>query len=302
MQEYLDSFYAHLLSSRSGSENTASSYCRDVQRFIDYLTAESITDFNDVDKQVVLNYTAFLRSGKLSNKKLSNSSFARNMSSLRTFYRYLGQIEKVDHNPFMIMKGIHIEKHLPDVLTFDQIEQILFSFDLNKPEEVRDRAIIETLYACGLRISELCSLKEKDINKEECTIRVIGKGNKERMLPYYPGLNELFEMYEDMYRNQYLKEGVEEYFITSWGKGIAVRTVQKLLKETGEKLNFEVGLHPHMFRHSFATHLLDNGADLKSVQELLGHSRLSTTQIYTHLSYDRLAKAILSAHPHSKDD
>ena len=300
LNEELERFRHHLLLTRSGSAHTVDAYGRDVERFLNYLDEKGIADLNAVGKDTVLDYTAALRSGQLSAGKLSNASFARNLSSLRTFYRYLGEMHKVDHNPFLQMKGIHVEKHLPDVLTFSQIEELLNIFDLEDPVELRDRTIIETLYACGLRISECCSLKLSDIDAKSCSLRVIGKGNKERILPYYPALNDLFERYIRDYRQLYAGPEEEHLFVTSRGKGIAPRTVQKLLQESGEKAGFKVPLHPHMFRHSFATHLLDNGADLKTVQELLGHARLSTTQLYTHLTYDRLAKAILEAHPHSR--
>jgi len=293
----LKNFENYLLTSHSGSMHTASNYCRDVKHFLNYLSQEN-KQLNEIDRNFALQYSEALRK----EKKLSNNSFLRHLSSLRTFYRYLIEIGEAEANPFKHFKGVRREKHLPDVLTLEQIQRILSSFSMEEAEGIRNRCILETLYACGLRISELCRLKITDIDKRDCTIRVLGKGDKERILPYYPALNKTFERYEKAYRSPYVKEGVAEYFISSWGKGIAIRTVQKLLQETGEKLNFPIGLHPHMFRHSFATHLLDNGADLKTVQELLGHEQLSTTQLYTHLTYERLASAILKAHPHAKNE
>lgn len=299
MNELLERFEAYLRQQHSGSEHTVAAYGRDVRRFCAYLEEEGISDPAAAGKDTVLKYSAALRSGVLTDgKKISNATYSRSLSALRTFYRYLCEQGRCDSNPFTLMKGIHVEKHLPDVLTFDQIERLLSSYDLSDPRELRSRTITETIYACGLRISECCSLKLSDIDKHECTIRVFGKGSKERIMPYYPGLNELFDLYEREYRSLYAKN--DDYFVSERGTALTPRSVQLMLKESGEKIGLPFSLHPHMLRHSFATHLLDNGADLKTVQELLGHSKLSTTQIYTHLTYDRLAKAILAAHPHSK--
>ena len=219
---------------------------------------------------------------------------------MRSFYRYLCKKHVCSENPFLSFGKIHVEKHLPDVLTVDQIERILNVFDLDDPLEVRNRCIIETIYACGLRISECCSLKMKDIDAQQMLIRVIGKGNKERMIPYYPRLNELIDLYVGMFRNEYADPGFPYLFVSKRRGKISARSVQLLLEDVKNRAGLEIDLHPHMLRHSFATHLLDNGADLRSVQELLGHENLSTTQLYTHLTYDRLKKTVEKAHPHAK--
>ena len=258
-----------------------------------------IKEFKKVDKNFVFDYINELRSGNITRSKISNSTYARNMSSLRSFYRYLCERDICDDNPFLNFKNIHVEKHLPDVLTYEQIERILDVFDLDDPLDVRNRCIIETIYACGLRISECCDLKIKDIDYKNMYLRVIGKGNKERMVPYYPRLNELFDLYIKTYRNEFAPEDFEYLFVNNRHNKISPRSVQLLLEEVKLKAGLEIDVHPHMLRHSFATHLLDNGADLRSVQELLGHANLSTTQLYTHLTYERLKKTVDSAHPHS---
>ena len=296
----LDNFIAYIYDSRSKSNATSDSYYRDISRFIEYLKENGIDNFNDVDKNVVFDYIQVLRSGEITRNKISNSSYARNLSALRSFYKYLNIKHIANQNPFKLFKNIKTEKHLPDVLTFDQIERILDCFDLDNPLDVRNRCIIETIYACGLRISECCDLLIDNIDHKNLTLRVIGKGNKERMIPFYPRLSELIELYIKMYRNEFAKDGFEYLFVSNRGGKVSPRSVQYLLEEVKVKANIPVDIHPHMLRHSFATHLLDNGADLRTVQELLGHANLSTTQLYTHLTYERLKKTVDEAHPHSK--
>ena len=299
MEKTLDDFIRYLSAKRTGSEKTADAYRRDIRRFIYYLKDKGISSFNDVGKDESFDYISLLRSGRITRGKISNSSYSRNLSSLRSFYKYLVMMHEADHNPFTLYKKIHVEKHLPDVLTFDQIETILSVFDLDKPMDVRNRTIIETIYACGLRISECCDLKLSQIDRQSMILRVIGKGNKERIIPYYPRLNELFDLYEEKYRCLYDKGNSEYFFLSKRGGRVSPRSVQLLLEETGERCGLNVSIHPHMLRHSFATHLLDNGADLRTVQELLGHANLSTTQLYTHLTYDRLKSTVSKAHPRS---
>ena len=300
MYKTLDNFIKYLSAKRTGSSQTADAYYRDIARFIDFLNTRNIKDFNDVGKDDSLDYISLLRSGKISRGKISNSTYSRNLSSLRSFYKYLIIINKADHNPFSQFKKIHVEKNLPDVLTFEQVEKILYSFDLSKPIELRDRVIVEMIYACGLRISELCNLKLSQLDHNELLVRIIGKGNKERIVPYYPGLEKLINQYLNEFRSIYAKETCEYLFVSIRGDKMSPRSIQIMLEEVRIRCGLLVNLHPHMLRHSFATHLLDNGTDLRAVQELLGHENLSTTQIYTHLTFDRLKKAVASSHPHSK--
>ena len=300
MYKILDEFVAYMYDKRTGSDATSDSYYRDIARFINYLEENHIEKFNDIDKGIVFDYINELRSGTITRGKISNATYARNLSSLRSFYRYLNQRHIADVNPFLQFKNVHVEKHLPDVLTFDQVERIFDTFDLEKPLDVRNRCIVETIYACGLRISECCDLLLDNVDKRQMIIRVIGKGNKERIVPYYPRLNELIDLYIAMYRNEYAMEGFPYLFVSNRGTKVSPRSVQLLLDSVKIKAGLEIDIHPHMLRHSFATHLLDNGADLRTVQELLGHENLSTTQLYTHLTYDRLKGAVDKAHPHSK--
>lgn len=298
MHQTLDNFIDYFKIKRSGSLDSLDSYYRDISRFINYLEDNNFKSFDDVKKEDVLEYVNILRNGSITKTKISNSTYSRNLSALRSFYKYLIEIEEANSNPFMLIKKVHVEKHLPDVLTFNQIETILDSFDLTKPLEIRNRCIVETIYACGLRVSECTNLLIDNVNLKDCYLTVIGKGNKERMIPFYPRLKELIELYIDEYRNVYQKDS-PYLFVSNRGDKITPRSIQMILDSVRIKANIPFSLHPHMLRHSFATHMLDNGADLRSVQELLGHENLSTTQLYTHLTFDRLKKSVNDAHPHS---
>ncbi len=300
MDDVLTRFLNYMADKRSGSEKTRDAYSRDISRFLEYLKQKGIDDLNDVDKLTVYDYVNELRSGSITRGKISNSTYARNLSSLRSFYRYLSEAHIVSNNPFLQFGKVHTEKNLPDVLTFEQVEQLFDCFDIEDPMQLRNRTILETIYACGLRISECCDLKLRDIDHSERIIRVIGKGNKERIVPYYARLEDLFGYYFHDYRDLYAKEDCEEVFVSTRGRKLTPRSVQLMLEESRIKAGIEIPVHPHMLRHSFATHLLDNGMDLRYVQELLGHESPSTTQIYTHLTFDRLKKAVKDAHPHDR--
>ena len=300
-EECLDRFLNHVSLNRTGSKDTQDAYRRDIERFITYLQENDIDDFNAVTKEEVSDYITKLRSGEIGGRELSNSSFARNLSSLKSFYRYLNQSEGMEANPVRMFHGGNPRRKLPELLTFDQMETLLNSFDLHDPSEIRDRCMIEVMYACGLRVSECAGLKIVNINLKDYFLTVLGKESKERMVPFYPRCGQLIQLYLDEVRPQYMVKAEEHgiLFVNQHGRPISSRTIQKVVEDSGERAGIPFHLHPHMIRHSFATHLLDNGADLRVVQELLGHENLSTTQIYTHVTQDRLQKVVDLAHPHS---
>lgn len=298
----LDDFIKYLYDKRTGSSDTSDAYYRDIARFIAFMEDNGIKSFDDVDKNNCFDYTELLRSGQITRGKISNTTYARNLCALRSFYRYLCEKHITDKNPFELFRRIKIPQHLPDVLTFEQIERILDQFDLNDPMQLRNRTVIETIYACGLRVSEVCNLKIANIDAKQNVIRIIGKGNKERICPYYPELNDLFDLYIKNYRNLYADSDFEYLFISTRKTKFTTKAIQLMVIDAGVKANIPFGVHPHMLRHSFATHLLNNGADLRTVQELLGHENLKTTQIYTHLSYDKLKEVVDKAHPHSSNN
>lgn len=298
--ETVERFLDHIRISRTGSKDTEDAYRRDIERFVGYLEDEKIKSFEKVDKTVVSDYVIKLRSGDLGGKPLSNASYARNLSSLRSFYRYLNRYEGIENNPVRQFKGSAPKRNLPEFLTFDQMETLLNSFNLDDPVDIRDRCIIEVMYACGLRVSECAGLRVSKIRIPERYLSVLGKESKERMVPFYNRCAKLLELYLKESRPVFLKERSDFLFLNQKGKPMSVRAIQTICEKRAAEAGLSVHVHPHMIRHSFATHLLDNGADLRVVQELLGHENLSTTQIYTHVTSDRLRAAVDKAHPHSR--
>ena len=298
-QEVLDHFLQHISFSRSGSKATVDAYARDIRRFMDFMKEHDIENFDDVDKLAMMDYIEALQSGKLTQRKLSSASYSRNLSSLRSFYKFLNRFYQVEENPLTAIKNPKGSKHLPEFLTIDQVMNLFDSFDISDPVQLRDRCMIELIYACGLRVSECAGLQVSRINLQNGFLVVLGKGNKERLIPFYPRCGQLIERYLKV-RREWMKQNHDTLFVNQKGKPISTRTIQNVIAESGIRANLPISLHPHMLRHSFATHMLDNGADLRSVQELLGHENLSTTQIYTHVSLERLKKAADEAHPHSK--
>ena len=298
----LDRFLDYIRLSRTGSSDTEDAYRRDIERFLEYLRDNRISSFEKVGKEDISDYVMKLRSGEIGGVPLSNSSYARALSSLKSFYRYLNRSEGVSANPVRMFKGVSSRRKLPEFLTFEQMETLLDWFDLDDPAQIRDRCMIEVMYACGLRVSECASLLLDKINLNERYLIVLGKESKERMIPFYPRCEQLIRLYLEESRPLFMA-GQEEHgflFVNRRGKPISARSIQMLCEKSCEAAGLAVHVHPHMIRHSFATHLLDNGADLRIVQELLGHENLSTTQIYTHVTQDRLQKAVDLAHPHSK--
>lgn len=301
-EEKLDGFLHHLALSHTGSRDTEDAYRRDLSRFLQWLRDAGITSLEDVSKEDISQYVTDLRSGKIGGKPLSNASYARNLSSLRSFYRYLNQYEGIQNNPVHMFKSSGESRKLPEVLTFDQTEQLLNCYDLQQPKDIRDRCILEVLYACGLRVSECAGLKMADVDLNSGYLRVLGKESKERIVPFYHRCGQLIELYETSVRPQYMEKTREHgiLFVNQHGHPISSRAIELLVEEGGERAGLNMHLHPHMLRHSFATHMLDNGADLRTVQELLGHASLDTTQIYTHVTTDRLTNVVQHAHPYAK--
>lgn len=297
----LDRFLDLLALSRTGSKDTDEAYRRDIERFLEFLRGEGISDFEDVTREHVSDYITRLRSGDIGGVPLSNASYARNLSALKSFWRYLNTNEDIQNNPVRMFRASSPRRHLPDYLTFDQMETLLGSFDLSDPAQLRDRCIIETMYACGLRVSECAGLKMADINLKEHFLTVLGKESKERMIPFYPRCGQLIQLYLSRARGQFMTKTDEHgiLFVNQHGRPISARSIQNICEKSAENAGLSIHVHPHMIRHSFATHLLDNGADLRIVQELLGHENLSTTQIYTHVTQDRLKKVVEEAHPHA---
>ncbi|MEG0468599.1 tyrosine recombinase XerC [Amedibacillus sp. YH-ame10] len=302
MEELLTRFLNYISQINSGSAHTKDAYQRDIQEFIDFIKEEGIDDFDSVDRTVVMNFISELRSRTGMVKELKNSTIARKLSSLRSFYRYLNEYVGVRNNPFLYFKTPKQSKRIPEFLFYDEMDLFLSSFSLDEMEGLRNRALFELMYACGLRVSEVVNLQLQDIDFHDQILRVVGKGDKQRLVPFYHTAGNLVLQYIDHVRGVWVKQESHSYvFVNTRGTQLTTRGVQYLMDKAAQECNLHVHIHPHMFRHSFATHLLDNGADLRVVQELLGHSSLSTTQIYVHVTQERLKQAYTTAHPRAHE-
>ncbi len=288
-QQHIAAFLKHVAIKNSGSLNTFSSYQLDLESFDKFIVSESVERFDNVTRIDILNYLAYLSESK----NYNNTTLARHLSTLRSFYSYLIDEDIVENNPFVYLKNPKISKKIPNFLFYDEVVAFLDNIDLEKTNGLRDRLIFELMYACGLRVSEVSSLEWTQINIEARIIKVLGKGQKERLVPFYSSLIPLLNEFQSKSDSKYV-------FINNRQQPLTSRGIQYLLDEHAKKQGIYQKLHPHMFRHSFATHLLDNGCDLRVVQELLGHANLKTTQIYTHISKERLKQVYNEAHPRDK--
>lgn len=300
--KYVDKFLQYLTQSNTGSQHTFDAYQRDIEEFCSFMKREGMDDFNDVDRIIVNAYIISLRNRSTREGILKNATIARKLSSLRSLYRYLNQYTDISNNPFLYVKTPKQAKRIPEFLFYHEIEVLLDSFDLSSEEGVRNHLLFETMYACGLRVSEICNLKIEDINFTDDYVEIKGKGDKERIVPFYEDLHQQIDEYLHRVRPTLVSDLKNTYvFVNLRGKQLSARGVQYILDKAVLNCNLSTKVHPHMFRHSFATHLLDNGADLRVVQELLGHASLSTTQVYTHVSKQRLKSVYENAHPRAHE-
>lgn len=298
MKQQLQQFLNFVKQRNTGSKHTLDAYERDIWDFIEYLSSQSVDTFDDVDRIVVMNYIAELRLRGGRQGAMKNTTVARHLSSLRSFYHYLNTYVGVIHNPFLYVKSPKRAKRIPEFLFYDEMDAFLASIDEQDEAGIRNRAMFEIMYACGLRVSEVVQLKLSDIDFQDQILHVLGKGDKQRLVPFYDLAKDKLLYYIQHVRSKWMHQVTHEYvFINQRGGQLTSRGVQYLMEKQATLCNLHIHVHPHMFRHTFATHLLDNGADLRVVQELLGHSSLSTTQIYVHVTQDRLKKVYDQAHP-----
>lgn len=286
--KYITDYIKYIENIRNYSHNTIVNYSSDLEEYNKYLKNKKI-DILSVTYKEVKEYLSYLY-----DKKYSKSSLSRKISTLRSFYKYLYNESLIDKNPYIFVSLPKKEKKLPRYVNYEDLDLIFNIPDLNTTYGIRDRLILELLYGTGIRVSELCNIKLKDIDLKNKTIRIIGKGDKERIVLYGEYCSEILSKYLNVREN-------EEYLILSNNnKKINVSTVQKILKDILKKASIKKNITPHVFRHTFATHLLNEGCDILTVKELLGHSSLDTTQIYTHVSNEKLRKVYLDTHPRSK--
>lgn len=291
-KKWLDSFLEYLRIERNLSENTIKAYENDLKKFFKFLSLKKYS-IKNLSPNGIMEYTIYLKK-----KNFSPSSLIRNLSSFRNFYRYLishGYIKK----GILKIEGPKFQRSLPEVLTKDEVERIL-SVEENSKNKIRNRAILECIYGAGLRVSEVSSIKISDINLKEGYLRIVGKGDKERIV----FLGEKAKERICDYLNWREKEGIGKdspyLFVNKFGKKISRQTIWKIVKKYGLLASIQKNVKPHTLRHSFATHLLEAGLDLRVVQELLGHKNLITTEIYTHIDKSRAKKIYLKYHPRAK--
>lgn len=291
MRKLLEKFLNHIYQINTGSSNTYEAYERDINEFIEFLEKENIPSFEAVDNIVVSNYIIYLRNKQTKNGYLKNTSIARKLCSLRSLYAYLNEYIGINTNPFIYIKAPKIGRRIPEFLFDDEIDELLKSIDLSSDEGIRNRAMFELMYACGMRVSEVVNLEVNNIDFNEDIVFITGKGDKQRIVPFYPELKPYLINYLENVRSKWVLNRDNKYvFVNQRGNKITSRGVQYILNKVVDGSGLNMKIHPHMFRHSFATHLLDNGADLRIVQELLGHSSLSTTQIYVHVTQEKLKR------------
>lgn len=291
----LREFITYLRLERSMSKNTISSYSSDVEKFLDYCFFQGV-DLLQKELQTGVYISSYLESRV--DAGISKRSQARVISSLRSFFNYLEMENKVDKNPTERIDSPKIGRYIPIVLSVGEIEEIISSVDLSAPEGHRNKAIIEVLYSCGLRVSELVSLRISDLFLEESFIRVIGKGNKQRLVPIGVPASEALSYYLAGRRLQKVSKGSEDIvFINRRGGKLSREMIFIMVRKQATEAGVQKEISPHTFRHSFASHLVENGADLRAVQQMLGHSSILTTEIYTHINTERWKEGILKAHP-----
>jgi len=294
MKEHLRSYLHFLELEKNASANTISSYKIDLARYLDYLETKEIILPNKIKEKDI---AAFL--GLLREFGLSPSSVSRNLSSIKMFHKFLVGEGVSKMNPAENIETPKLSKTLPDVLNQDEIETILNQPNPVEPLAIRDKAILETLYATGMRVTEVITLKQSNVNKDEGIVRVFGKGSKERLVPIGKSALKWIAKYLNEVRGNLSKQGSGQdvLFLNARGRPMSRMAVWNIVRTYTTKSGIKKEVHPHTFRHSFATHLLEGGADLRAVQEMLGHVDIATTQIYTHIDREYLKEVHRTFHP-----
>ncbi len=293
MEQVLKKFIDYLQEDRELSKNTIESYNRDIRQFKGYIKNSDVKDLTKVNKTVIITYLMYLQK-----KGRATSTISRNLASLRSFYQFLLNEGPIKKDPTVNLKTPRQEKKLPDILTPEEVELLLDQPNMNTSKGVRDKAILELLYAAGVKVSELVSLDVKDVKSNMGYIICSKNSSNERIIPIGKISLEVLYLYINQYRNKLIKQNQEKaLFVNYYGKRLTRQGFWKIIKSYTKQINVDKKITPHTLRHSFAVHLLQNGADLKSVQEMLGHSDISTTQIYTKINKNKVKEVYMKAHP-----
>lgn len=293
MQEFIENFLNYLSVERGLSQNTLTSYRRDLRAYSNFLLRHSKDALTQTTKKEIVNFMLYQK-----DKGLAANSIARGLAAIKVFYRFLVRERILSIDPTSLIDSPRLWKKIPEVLSLNEVEALLSQPDIRDKQGIRDKAILETLYATGMRVSEAANLKTNNLNLDIGFLRCIGKGNKERIVPLGKKAIASLKRYLGSTRPQLLKHKESEFlFLNRFGKRISRQSLWKLIKRYARQAKIKKPLKTHTLRHSFATHLLERGADLRSVQEMLGHANISTTQIYTHINKDRLKTIHKLFHP-----
>jgi len=287
----VEQFLTYICSVKNFSIETERAYRADLDQFFNYIEENfsiPMDEWKSIDSLMVRRFVA-----NLARKKYSDTTIIRKTSSIRSFYKYMMKIGEILKSPADALPRRKVSKKLPTFLYAIQMEELLETIDIHTKFGMRDRALLELLYSSGLRVSELANIELKDIDWEKNNAKIYGKGGKERISP----IGKIAMKWIGKYINEKRQGNSLKIFLNRFGNGISARSIRRIVDKSIENLSFQKNISPHTMRHSFATHLLENGADLRAVQELLGHENLSTTQIYTHLTKDRLRTVYNQAHP-----
>ena len=295
MEKEINNFIEYLKYQRNYSNFTCNNYKKDLNEYNSFILNNKINyknmDYNDAKEYAIY----------LNKKNDAKSTISRKLSSLRTFYKYLVLNNKVESNPFLLVSSPKKEKRIPKFINYNNMEEILNVPNIKTKEGQRERVILEVLYASGVRVSELVNIKLKDIDFSNKNILIFGKGSKERLVSFGDYALEYINLYLKEGRNLLLDGVKSDYLIVGKkSEKLTTRRVEQIIDDIIKRTSIKLNITPHMFRHTFATHLLDNGCDLLVVQELLGHASLSSTEIYTHVSNEHLREVYLKCHPRNK--
>lgn len=295
MYKYIEEFIKYLEVQKNYSPNTILNYRKDLDEYYDFLNDNNYS-FNDMDYKKCTNYLLFL-----DKKNLKKTSISRRLSSLRTFYKYLVLNSVLETNPFNLVSSPKKEKRMPKFINYSSIDEIFNVPNIKTKEGQREKVILEVLYGAGIRVSELVNIKLKDIDFDKKNILIFGKGSKERMVSFGEIAYDSMKLFINEGRKVYLEDKNSEYLIV--GKNelkLTTRRIEQIIDDLIKRTSIKMNITPHMFRHTFATHMLDQGADLVAVQELLGHESLSSTEIYTHISNEHLRDVYYKCHPRNR--
>lgn len=293
MNEWIENFINYLAVERGLAQNTLLAYHRDLNKYSRYWAEKKISDVNQITREEISKYI-------LGQKQdgLSTTSICRSLAAIKMFHRFLVREQVALADPTNLVETPKLWKRVPDVLSQKEIDAMIKAALGKKPQQIRDYAILELFYASGMRVSELSQMKLEDVNTQVGYVRCLGKGSKERVIPIGAHSREAVKRYCEFARSKLLKSRASsDLFVSRLGKKLTRQCVWQIIKSYAKKANIQKVIKPHTLRHTFATHLLQNGADLRSVQEMLGHADISTTQIYTHVDRDRLKAVHKQFHP-----